>query len=261
MKCPKCGFNSFDFLEKCKKCGAPTGANPDYRDLYRSQELLHRYDEQNRQSSADTEAEQEAEEQTIDKEPEPESLEETAENLDEELPLDIGPKLSSQDLEIEADALIDFEIETKENEEVESDLASLSARTISLAIDVFVIFLVTAFVFSTGIYVATYDLVSAADYSLDFMAAVFSLLLLIGSSYFIFLEGYGGKTLGNMVMGITVIGDDGDSINVPVAFKRWAVSFFSASFLFIGFLWALFDSRSQTWHDKIAGTIVVKEKT
>jgi len=26
MKCPKCGFNSFEFLESCKKCGAGFGS-------------------------------------------------------------------------------------------------------------------------------------------------------------------------------------------------------------------------------------------
>jgi uncharacterized RDD family membrane protein YckC len=77
----------------------------------------------------------------------------------------------------------------------------------------------------------------------------------------VFLEGYGGKTIGKMVMGIKVIGDDGGSIDIVKAFTRWAFSFFSASFFFVGFLWALFDTKSQTWHDKIAGTLVVKEKT
>ncbi|MBI4228728.1 MAG: RDD family protein, partial [Deltaproteobacteria bacterium] len=83
--------------------------------------------------------------------------------------------------------------------------------------------------------------------------------LIVCSSYFVFLEGYGGKTIGKMIMGIRVIGDDGGSVDIVKAFTRWAASFFSASFFFIGFLWALFDSRFQTWHDKIAGTIVVIE--
>ena len=30
--------------------------------------------------------------------------------------------------------------------------------------------------------------------------------------------------------------------------------------LFLGFLWIVFDSRKQGWHDKLAGTVVVQRK-
>jgi uncharacterized RDD family membrane protein YckC len=30
--------------------------------------------------------------------------------------------------------------------------------------------------------------------------------------------------------------------------------------LFIGILWVAFDSRKQGWHDKIAGTVVVRTR-
>src|SRR3970282_1132354 len=36
MKCPKCGFNSFEYLDACKKCGNTLGVNPRYKVLYGS---------------------------------------------------------------------------------------------------------------------------------------------------------------------------------------------------------------------------------
>ncbi|MBF8302638.1 MAG: hypothetical protein HW396_919 [Candidatus Dadabacteria bacterium] len=36
MKCPKCGFNSFEYLDACKKCGNTLEVNPRYKVLYGS---------------------------------------------------------------------------------------------------------------------------------------------------------------------------------------------------------------------------------
>jgi uncharacterized RDD family membrane protein YckC len=33
---------------------------------------------------------------------------------------------------------------------------------------------------------------------------------------------------------------------------------FSIIVLFLGFLWMIWDQEKQTWHDKIAGTIVIR---
>jgi uncharacterized RDD family membrane protein YckC len=32
----------------------------------------------------------------------------------------------------------------------------------------------------------------------------------------------------------------------------------SSNILYLGFLWMLWDGDRQTWHDKIAGTVVIK---
>jgi uncharacterized RDD family membrane protein YckC len=29
--------------------------------------------------------------------------------------------------------------------------------------------------------------------------------------------------------------------------------------LFLGFIWVAFDARKQGWHDKLAGTLVIKD--
>jgi uncharacterized RDD family membrane protein YckC len=254
MKCPKCGFNSFDFLEKCKKCGSSTGVTHEHDALYPSYEPSKRYVEPETKNRAEDPL-KELEEVDVKQ-----SEEETVKTVEDILSLDYGAGSPNRALTLETDPTIVYEEETPNTEGVEPELAGFSTRFISLLIDVLVIFSITAMVLVTGIYIATEDLIFITHFSLNNSAAIFFLLFIVCSSYFVFLEGYGGKTIGKMIMGIGVIGDDGGSIDLVTAFTRWAFSFFSASFFFIGFLWALFDTKSQTWHDKIAGTVVVKEK-
>jgi uncharacterized RDD family membrane protein YckC len=255
MKCPKCGFNSFDFLEKCKKCGSSTGVTHEHDTLYTSYELSKRYAEPETKKWVEDPI-KELEEVDVKQSEE----EETVKTVEDVLSLDYSAGSSNRALTLETDPTMVYEAETPNTDGVEPELAGFSIRFVSLLIDVVVIFSITALVLVTGIYIATDDLTFITHFSLNITAAIFFSLIIVCSSYFVFLEGYGGKTIGKMVMGIEVIGDDGGSIDIVKAFTRWAFSFFSASFFFIGFLWALFDTKSQTWHDKIAGTVVVKGK-
>jgi uncharacterized RDD family membrane protein YckC len=77
--------------------------------------------------------------------------------------------------------------------------------------------------------------------------------------YFTLLTGEGGQTLGKKLLDIKVQNVDGSNIGYGRSLMRalgYTVSVFFMTFL--GFLWALWDKNNQAWHDKIAGTIVVK---
>jgi uncharacterized RDD family membrane protein YckC len=77
--------------------------------------------------------------------------------------------------------------------------------------------------------------------------------------YFTLLTGEGGQTLGKMLLGVRVQRMDGSNVGYGRSFIRalgYTVSIFFGSFL--GFLWALWDRNNQTWHDKIAGTEVIR---
>jgi len=79
--------------------------------------------------------------------------------------------------------------------------------------------------------------------------------------YLIFWVHYEGATPGKKLLAIKIVRDNGEKINYPHAFIRYLASFISALSIFIfglGYLWMIWDKRKQTWHDKIAGTIVVK---
>ena len=76
--------------------------------------------------------------------------------------------------------------------------------------------------------------------------------------YFAALWTWRGTTIGSLLLKLKVIRTDGTPITFTVAIVRSLLSMFSVIALFLGFLWAAWDKEKQTWHDKIAGTVVVK---
>jgi uncharacterized RDD family membrane protein YckC len=55
-----------------------------------------------------------------------------------------------------------------------------------------------------------------------------------------------------------VVDADGNRPSVGAALIRTLVAYLSGAVLLLGYLWALWDPRKQTWHDKVAGTFAVK---
>jgi uncharacterized RDD family membrane protein YckC len=68
----------------------------------------------------------------------------------------------------------------------------------------------------------------------------------------------GGRTPGMRVKGIAVVGTDGRPISAVRAFVRWIMFLVSFYALTIGLLWAAWDRQKQGWHDKVAGTYVIR---
>lgn len=69
------------------------------------------------------------------------------------------------------------------------------------------------------------------------------------------------STPGKMAFGAKIL--DANTFNeVPPGrlFLRYIAYFVSLIPLGLGFIWVAFDKRKQGWHDKIAGTVVVKDK-
>ena len=83
---------------------------------------------------------------------------------------------------------------------------------------------------------------------------------ILGAIYFTYFHGTpAGQTIGNRMMGIRVLdADNGGPIPYSRALIRYLMSLVSAFALLIGYLWMLGDARKQTWHDKVANTLVVR---
>ena len=84
--------------------------------------------------------------------------------------------------------------------------------------------------------------------------AFFFLLL----CYHIAFWAWRGTTLGGIICNLRVTRTDGTDPRFVDALVRGLSSIFSIVALGIGCLWMLQDSERQMWHDKIAGTLVVK---
>lgn len=90
--------------------------------------------------------------------------------------------------------------------------------------------------------------------------ATSGLQTLLGVAYFCyFWSSYGGgQTLGMRALNIKVVKTDGSQLDLVGAFLRYVGLFISVAVLLIGVIWAAFDAQKQGWHDKIAGTYVVR---
>jgi uncharacterized RDD family membrane protein YckC len=68
-----------------------------------------------------------------------------------------------------------------------------------------------------------------------------------------------GRTVGMRIFGIRVIKTDGSDLTFVQGLVRWIGLVISTIVIFIGLIWVAFDPNKQGWHDKIAGTYVIKE--
>ena len=64
--------------------------------------------------------------------------------------------------------------------------------------------------------------------------------------------------MGGAILGLKLVRTDGRPVNFGVAFVRSLASFFSGLVFFMGFFWVGWDRNKQSWHDKIAGTVIVR---
>ena len=83
---------------------------------------------------------------------------------------------------------------------------------------------------------------------------------LLDAVYFTYFWSAAGKgqTLGSRALKIRVVKTDGSYLDYPGAFLRYIGFVISCVVFFLGVIWAAFDSQRQGWHDKIAGTYVIR---
>jgi uncharacterized RDD family membrane protein YckC len=96
---------------------------------------------------------------------------------------------------------------------------------------------------------------------------VMSLLHPFGNFHIMVLAIYGavmwklrGTTVGGIVCDLHVVRLDGHPLDWETAIVRALGCFLSLFVVFLGFIWIAFDANNQAWHDKIAGTVVVRAK-
>ncbi len=101
---------------------------------------------------------------------------------------------------------------------------------------------------------------AASKWSLIAVLPYYGTALILNMCYFTFFHGFGGRTPGKMLLGLMVIQSSGDPMTPGLAFLRWVGSIISRIVFMLGFIWVAFDGRKQGWHDKIAGTYVIKTR-
>lgn len=103
------------------------------------------------------------------------------------------------------------------------------------------------------------DAIGAYEFhvNVDCPAAFFTLLAV----YAAVLWRWRGTTIGGAICNLHVVRLDGRPVDWPTAIVRALGCFPSILVVGLGFMWVAFDPERQSWHDKIAGTVVVHPPT
>jgi uncharacterized RDD family membrane protein YckC len=139
--------------------------------------------------------------------------------------------------------------------------AGFWARTLALAIDGLLLLGLMAAAVALGALLLDLDgqaLATALAGGLGSLVAVgltFIGLLLVYTTGF---ARFGGQTVGKMVLGLRVVRRDGHSLTSWNALRRALGMLLSGLPGLAGFLWAGFDLQRRGWHDRLAGTLVVR---
>lgn len=112
-----------------------------------------------------------------------------------------------------------------------------------------------SFLSRLGALVLDFLLVMLATRLLDLEFGGFFLVFLV---YHVALWGTKGTTVGGIICQLRVVRIDGAPIRFTEALVRGLSSIFSAAVAGLGWFWMLWDAERQTWHDRIAGTVVVR---
>jgi uncharacterized RDD family membrane protein YckC len=128
--------------------------------------------------------------------------------------------------------------------------ANFGQRLVAFLIDVVVIVVVVGVVVGIAV---------AIDETLGILAYI---LGIVGSAlYYAYLEGSpSGQTIGKKALGIRVVDfNTGGPLGFGRGLIRWVARIPSQFLCYLGYLWMLWDREKQTWHDKLATTVVVPE--
>jgi uncharacterized RDD family membrane protein YckC len=96
----------------------------------------------------------------------------------------------------------------------------------------------------------------------QFTLVLIAISIVLTAIYHIyFLTHNDGQTPGKAAMKIKIVKLNGRKLTGGDAFIRNVIGYaISGLFLWFGFIWAAFDQKNQTWHDKMASTVVVKTR-
>jgi len=131
-------------------------------------------------------------------------------------------------------------------------------RVIAFVIDNIFLQVAALFVTIIGLLVIGIDVELLTTGSGTLLNSYYATAVVMNLFYFTYFHGTTGQTIGKRMLGMKVIQSTGEPMRVGVAFLRWVGYFLSGLIFYLGFLWIAFDGRKQGWHDKIAGTCVIK---
>lgn len=147
-------------------------------------------------------------------------------------------------------------------------LASIGKRWLAIIIDGLIVGVITLMLVSvSGAFVTIEASFLSNDATMisaavsQFQNDVLTMNLLVSAVYNVaFMTMFNGQTLGKIMLKLRVIKKNGRRIGILDAIIRNVFGYTISGMFLLGYLWAMFDREKQTWHDKLAGTVVVDER-
>ena len=142
-------------------------------------------------------------------------------------------------------------------------------RMMAFLIDMIILFSTSLFILFVGILVLSMRFLShyrefvperLMAVTISFLVVYLFMAVFIGMLYFTYFHGATGQTPGKMIFGLRVVQATGEKMTLGIGFLRWVGYLISAVVVYLGFIWIALDGRKQGWHDKIAGTVVIRVK-
>lgn len=261
MKCPECGYTSFDYLEECKKCGAALSPVPVFKYLYEdelSTEVV--IDRSGQLVAADVLAGIKTVGATFELSP-------AGEPTDEELPegeledffafeRDLGEEITEQE----------EQQEQEEQREKESPPplphgmvpATFGERFLAFSVDLLFTLCVAAVALFSGANLIGETFFPGFREFVSIWGWICLCTYVLATTYFIFLPSWCGTTLGNSAAGIRVVMRDGSPVGFQTNLLRWVGWIFSVTAVFTGFALSMLDPQHKTLSDRLCGTFVVR---
>ena len=110
------------------------------------------------------------------------------------------------------------------------------------------------------LFIAALPLPLIDAFTQEMVLAVFFKQAYILGVKFLYLGGfwvYGGQTVGMKAWRLRIICQNGQPLSWKRALTRYLSACLSVASCGLGFIWAVFDSKKQAWHDRLSGTYLV----
>jgi uncharacterized RDD family membrane protein YckC len=251
MRCPACGFVSFDHLSTCKRCGRALPQREKRQGTVAIQIVpgpppLRSAGEADREVGLEAAA----------------AVSELGQEDAASPPEDQRPEVRAGGLDAQDGLPIAAEGEAPKSEPASLPKAGFWVRGVALLVDLAIVtaltvaggFLVWGAVEIGGAFSSTSEF--ALEWLQTTATTVLTVLIMLG--YFILFVGWRGQTAGKMLLGLKIIRVTGGEIGYVRAFVRWVGQLLGFLIFGMGFLMVAFSRRKQGLHDKLAGTSVVR---
>jgi uncharacterized RDD family membrane protein YckC len=149
----------------------------------------------------------------------------------------------------------------------ESNNGGFWQRGVAFFIDKIILYFISLILFFMGIlamslgfqsYGFVFSTETLTEVTGTFVISCYIMTILLNVMYFTYFHGTTGQTLGKKALGLKVVQSTGEPMTLGIAFLRWVGYIISGLIFYLGFIWIAFDRKKQGWHDKIAGTCVIK---